>query len=513
MRLKKTSFKSTFTLVAFLGGASVAQGAIGDQAFSNARGAGMGGADSAVVNDSSAILVNPAALGFMSRSNKNAAVDNFGLSEQHFGWGVIDIGASATLTGNLGDYLQVLSDIDFTSFDANELRNGDNLKSLLTLAGAFGSIGDTDTIVVNASVGSMMQIGHFGVGFRSFGQVGGWINNLDLVNLGLGLAVSEIRDELDAARGSFTAGPGFSPIFTPEQKEKLDQALGGTGVDFTDIVDFLDSKVNELVEDGTISRDQVKNAVNTLADIIENSDGAALLAENDTSITGRGFVAFEIPVSYGYAFNDNLSVGMTAKAIFGNVYGTQVWAFNDDNTAILEDSLDSFNQTVNLGLDASVMYRLPKWQFVVAGNNLNSPTFDGYSQVVNINGTPATIDVPDVTLDPQITLGAAWLPFRRWALATDYELLETGTLLNGYNVQRLSFGSEVDLSIVQLRLGTYKNLAEEDIGWVLTGGLGFQLWAVSVDAALAMSIDDTIEYDGVEYPRTVQAHIGFSLDF
>jgi hypothetical protein len=34
-----------------------------------------------------------------------------------------------------------------------------------------------------------------------------------------------------------------------------------------------------------------------------------------------------------------------------------------------------------------------------------------------------------------------------------------------------------------------------------------------VDAALAMSIDDTIEYDGVEYPRTVQAHIGFSLAF
>ncbi len=82
-----------------------------------------------------------------------------------------------------------------------------------------------------------------------------------------------------------------------------------------------------------------------------------------------------------------------------------------------------------------------------------------------------------------------------------------------YNVRRLSFGTELDLTLVALRLGTYKNLAESDFGWVLTGGVGFNLWALSVDLGAAISIDDTVEYDGTEYPRTARLHAGIGLTF
>jgi hypothetical protein len=511
MRCINSVLKRSVYATTLLASSLCAYGAIEDQAFGNTRGLGLGGADAAAVNDTSAILVNPAALGFMARSNNNAKVDNFGLSGNHAGWELLDVGISATLTGDLGDYLQTLANLDFSQLDVGNLRNGDALDGLIQLAGVMKSVNDNDTILVNGSVGSLMQIGHFGVGFRTYGQVGGWINDLDLLNLGLDMAVNELATEIQNAA---TLAPGYTrSTLTLDQQQKLETALGGANPTVQDAINVLDSKINALIDEGKISRAQIESAVDTLANIINSSGTTSLLEDNDTSITGRGFIAFEIPVSFGYAINDNFSVGVTAKAIFGNVYGTQVWAFNEDNEAILEDSLDTFNQSINVGLDASAMYRLPKWQFVVAGNNLNSPTFDGYTQQVSINGTPRDITVPEVTLDPQITLGAAWLPFRRWVLATDYEVLETGTLLNNYNVQRLSFGTEYDLSVVKLRLGTYKNLAESDIGWVLTGGLGFQLWAVYFDAALAVSIDDTVEYDGVEFPRTAQAYLGCGFEF
>jgi hypothetical protein len=123
------------------------------------------------------------------------------------------------------------------------------------------------------------------------------------------------------------------------------------------------------------------------------------------------------------------------------------------------------------------------------------------------------VRVPDVVLDPQITIGAAWFPVKRIMLESDFELLETGTLLNNYNVQRLSFGTELDLSLVALRLGTYRNIAESDHGWVLTGGVGFNLWALSVDLGAAVSLDDTVEYDGTDYPRSARLHAAFGLTF
>lgn len=71
----------------------------------------------------------------------------------------------------------------------------------------------------------------------------------------------------------------------------------------------------------------------------------------------------------------------------------------------------------------------------------------------------------------------------------------------------------MDLSLIALRLGTFKNLAESDYGWVLTGGVGLNLWALSVDLGGAISIDDTVNYDGTDYPRTARLHASVSLDF
>ncbi|MDF7808863.1 conjugal transfer protein TraF [Pontiellaceae bacterium B12219] len=502
-----------FTLMLYASVSCLA--AIDDLAIATTRGGAMGGADSAAVIGADAVYINPAALGFMNRSNSNNRVDNQLLSEQDFGWNFMNVGSEATFTGDLGSYLEALGGINFRKFERGTLRNVDNVRSLIRVAGALGNLNDTDTIVVGSSVGTTMQIGHFGTGFRAYGQVGGWINNLDLVNLGLDLAVNEIADELQQAglaEGFPGGGTYIRSILTPDQQAALTSALSSVAA--SDAVDYIDAKLQQLVAEGKIKPGEVAGTVDTLKQTIEASGGVNnYLRQNNTSITGRGFIAVEIPISYGYAFSDNFSVGLTAKAIFGQVFGTQVWAFNDDNENILQDSLDSSHASAAFGIDAAMLYRIPNFQFALTGQNLNSPRFSGYSQQVIVNGSPVEIMVPDVTLDPQLTVGGAWIPFRRFALTTDYDLLETGTLLKEFNVQRLSFGSELDLSLILLRLGAYKNLAESDVGWVLTGGLGFQAWALSVDLAAAVSIEDTVEYDGINYPRTAMVQLSIGLDF
>lgn len=486
---------------------------IDERGIADARSLGIGGADSAVVNDASATIVNPAVLGFMAREAESG-VDNNVLSNRTFAWTVLDFGAGATLTGKLGDYLEVLANTDFSRFSSPGLADPETLKSLIELADTLGNVGDKDTIVVNAQAHSLMHIGSFGVGLRTYGQVGGWINELDLKNLGLQVLADDLIAELRTASQN---DPGFNPvgyerqILSDESVQTLRDALGGTSAN-DDVVDYIDFKTKELVDQNGLDANEVSNAVDTLAGIIRET-GVSSLLNNQTSITGRGFLAIEIPVSYGYAFSDNFAMGVTARAIFGKVYGTQVWAFNEDNDQILEDSLDSSVDRFNVGLDAAMMYRIPKWQFSLTANNLNRPKFEGYNQNVLINGTNQTLNVPDVILDPQITFGAAWIPVKRFMLATDIELLETDTLLNGYDVQRVSFGSELDLSLLLLRLGTYRNIAEADLGWVLTGGLGFKLWALNVDLGAAVSIDDTVNYDGTDYPRTLRAQAAVSMEF
>ena len=423
-------FSRTLLLAAIL--CSGVEAGIDSVNFSDTRGMSLGGAISASVDDAAAGSINPAALGFMARETENN-VDNNNLGEQNFGWNVVGVGAGATLTGDLGDYLEILGKIDFNNFDADQLKQPGNVGNLISLAGVLGNVGAGDTIVVNASAGTAMQIGHFGIGVRVYGQVGGWINDIDLVNLGLQIAVNEISAALEDASG---ADPGFDPngytleTFNEENIDALRDAFGGALLD-DDALHYLDYKATELIRENDLDPDQIQGVADTLVSMIENSGGANGILNNQTSIVGRGFGAVEVPVSYGYALNDNFSLGVTAKVLFGRVYGTQVWAFNDSNTEIIQDTLDSSNDSVALGLDLAAMYRIPKWQFALVGHNLNSPRFDGYDQSVLLNGTNQVIHVPDVVLDPQVTLGAAWFPFKRFMLSTDFELLETDTLING----------------------------------------------------------------------------------
>ena len=101
----------------------------------------------------------------------------------------------------------------------------------------------------------------------------------------------------------------------------------------------------------------------------------------------------------------------------------------------------------------------------VTGRNLNHLTFSGPT----VHG----ITYDDVTVERQVTLGAAFLPLHTLTFEVDLDLLDSATTLVSYDIRNRMLGAEWNLwRTPALRVGAYQNLAEDDLGRVYTGGVG-----------------------------------------
>ncbi len=123
------------------------------------------------------------------------------------------------------------------------------------------------------------------------------------------------------------------------------------------------------------------------------------------------------------------------------------------------------------------------------------------------------LDVDDVKIKPQVAAGVAFIPFTTLTLELDYDITKNETAFTGYDTQNLGFGVEWDaFRFLALRAGTYKNLAEDDIGWVYTAGLGINAWLMRLDLAGAFSTEKA-EFDGDEIPQETRVTAQLSVDF
>lgn len=497
----------------------LAQGMVyGEQfAFSGARATGMGGANIASVNDATAQQLNPAVFGFFGNAGKaDKAVDNNGLGGQGFSWELFGAGAGYAMTEDMGRYLDILAGIDFNSFDAGNLSSNPNhVSDLITMAGIVGSLNSSDALYADAAAGTSVQMGHIGIGVRMFGEMGAWTTP-DTDNLALDdyASVGDLVTEIDNA----AANEGFvwSGAYNLSAQQRTDLATAFGVAPDSDTIKYLDFKFGDVLASHDLTSSEVAGAVDLMNSLVPGGSGS--ISSNLTTVVGRGFALAEVPISYGWAMDQNLSFGVTAKLMYGSVLGTKIWVFNDNNDQVLDDLSDSRESSWNIGLDAGAMYRIPKFQFALVGHNLNRPTFKGFSDTVNlsINGgatQTTTIRVPDVKLDPQFTAGAAFIPSKRFTLEGNLDLLETGTLLPGYNIQRLSFGGELDLWLLSLRLGAYRNLAASWQDWVGTAGVGVNIVGVKIDVGGAYSLGNTTEYNGNEIPNEARLYGSIGLDF
>jgi hypothetical protein len=502
-----------------------------DTFFVGPRAMAMSGAVVAAPTDTSAQYYNPAAFGFFAKGEPNVPgevdatgeedvagevavaeqpdFDNNGMGRKKYGLDV-NAGVGYRLHNNFGQYLDQLADVDLDRLADNGINSESDLRDLTDLViGLEGldSPGNAITADANGSLG--LRVGHFGVGAFSSFQATARVLNVDTTNLGLTINAADFATEVNSVdlSGSGYVGDGAYTVFTPTQQAQMLMALGGDTVANRETLDRLDY----MVAQESVSAADIQGVADIFATVITDSASATTDLQNNTStILLNGFGLVEVPITYGYALNDNLSVGGNLKLMKGRVYGNEVVVFDDDADDVLDQTDEYYQETTTLGLDLGVMYRIAKFNFGLVGRNLNSPKFDGPT-INRIGG--GTLKIDDVRVDPQFAVGAAWIPFKTLAIEADLDLTENETTLLDYSTRNLGIGLEWDaFRFLALRLGAHKNLSESDIGWVYSGGFGLNLWLIRLDVAGAFSADKE-RFDDEDIPKETRVSAQLSFDF
>jgi F plasmid transfer operon, TraF, protein len=466
------------------------------------RALGMGGTGVAAVDDVPAQYYNPAAFGFFAyqppvaeQTDKGPdSVDNNKLWEKSWGVG-IDATFGARIHQDFADHINVLKQYyDNGTLDrlsaAGLASNQADALALMDMLNALGNLSDPDNaITADANAGASIRIGHFGLGVRNFTQISGRVQSLDLVNLGLG-GVGDLNTQL-----SGITPPGSGSVLTAAQLNQLATTTALSNANITTI--------DQLAAQAGVTPEQTQLLVDALVAAANGSGGA--LNTNTSAARMYGVSVIEIPLSYGWAFNENISVGGNVKAMIGRVYGTDVLVFGDDVDDAIQRADENYQQTVTWGIDLAVMFRLPMLNLGLTTRNLNSPTFDG--------PTVGLIKYEDYKIEPSATLGAAFIPVEWFTLAVDVDLTSNATVLTDYDTQMLRFGGELNaFHFLALRGGYSYNLAESDIGGLVHAGVGVDLWLMRIDLAGAMALETTT-YDGNTVPREARFGLQLAADF
>ncbi|MCG2712106.1 MAG: conjugal transfer protein TraF [Candidatus Omnitrophica bacterium] len=428
-------------------------------------------------------------------TNTKLYVDNNNLGARDFRVGAY-AGIGYRLHENLGQLLDDLSSIDTLELSADTMEDENDLKNIVKVAEVLNKIDSPgNAITINASAGGSVGMGHFAIGGYGFLQANARVISVDTTNLGISGSINPADFSNDIEAVVLPGDDGLTSLFNSTQVTQLQTA--GLSLAAIQNLDF-------AARQAGVTQTDLQGTVDILDAVVQQAGAAGGdLEDNTTSASLEGFGLVEIPLSYGKALNENLSIGGNIKLMQGYVYGTEVVVFNKDSGDILDDADKNYQESTSFGVDVGAMYRIKRVNFGIVARNINSPEFDG--------PTVAGRKFNDVTLDPSVTAGVAFIPYEGFTLEADYDITKQETLFPGYDSQYFSAGAEwLFLRFLALRAGAYKNMAESDIGLVYTAGIGLDLIGVHLDLAGAYSSDEGT-FDGSEYP--LESYVQLKLSF
>ncbi|MFN7951005.1 MAG: conjugal transfer protein TraF [bacterium] len=244
---------------------------------------------------------------------------------------------------------------------------------------------------------------------------------------------------------------------------------------------------------------------------VEQIDPATIDPANlPVELVYEGLILHEVPIAYGYAPTDWLSVGAAAKYLYGQTLVERTAINQVDPNDYFGSVFDHFQGSSAFGLDVGVLVHDAWWQVGLLGRNLTRPSFDlgPEGPVAKLGGSLA--------LEPDVRLGFALHPAPNVTLAVDLDLLRHGALLDdllkrGYDVQCISAGVEwLPLDVLALRLGILDNFAESDLGPELSAGVGTILGPLRIDLGGQFSFGSS---DINAYSLPEELKVGLSIGF
>ncbi|MEK7412649.1 MAG: hypothetical protein AAB263_04955, partial [Planctomycetota bacterium] len=334
------------------------------------RALGMGGAGTAATDDNTASFWNPGMYGFFHRRNADGttlASDPNDVGRRTWGIGFVDAVIGYEIRGRLADNVQQLADSNLSKLSglnaatatANDLQTA---VTALTLLQNFDA--GHDTVALNANIGVMgIRIGHVGIGARQFAQGFVSIADKDLTNIGI--AVSGGLNVLDAINTP-TATPtgwttGFSNLIPVGSQAYTDLtvALGAVVGGSTSVPDAISKLDYAASQAGLTEADLTAIGSGTGALINAINNITTDVNQNVTAVFTGGFTVAELPVTYGYALNDQLSIGVNGKLMIGKVAAAKARLISgtDKLSTLLQDAFDKSEQTVTGGIDVGIVWR------------------------------------------------------------------------------------------------------------------------------------------------------------
>lgn len=324
-------------------------------------------------------------------------------------------------------------------------------------------------MVSNASAALMGRVWHFGFSIMGLGYAGGQtkvdLSNLALGNGGLTRAVgpgSSHSGELSLAGQQFADSLASQGLATQNQAEEIV---------------FQAEQFGMNTGDGSLQQ----NIQNILAATRDNNGGSLdrFFTENQSGVDIRGIVLQEYAVAFAHPFFDMVSVGASAKVLYGTTY-YKPYSLSDIQNAkdLFKDLVNSKNreESLNLGVDVGALVQPMDWiSLGIVGRNLNRPEFD-------FKGPGKYV------VEPQVRAGVGLTPLPGLTLAGDVDLyINHSEALPGYDSQMLGGGAEYALlDILFLRGGVSKNIAEPTENVMFHLGLGLRVLSVDVDLAASI---------------------------